>query len=125
MDPLQMLLQQASDAVASPFAENSRYRSVQTVVVTLPDGRQLSYLRRRFLPQPEQMETIAMHKVCPEDRLDRISYYHLRDPERFWQICDANRSLRPANLTDEDPDETTERWIRIGSAVGVPSPRQG
>ena len=123
MDPLQLLMQQSANSI-SPFAENSRYRHVEITTGTLPDGRTVTYLRRRFLPQPEQMATLAQHVVKPHDRLDNLAHQYLGDPELFWQICDANRALRPADLTDDPPQSGPKRVIRIGLPVGVPSPEQ-
>lgn len=121
-DPLALLMQQAADAV-SLFAENSRYRYTPTATFTLDDGRPVQYLRRRFLPQPEQLATLAEHVVRPGDRLDNLAQQYLGDPELFWQICDANRVLRPADLTDDPPASGPQRVIRIGLPPGVPAPR--
>jgi hypothetical protein len=123
MDPLQLLLQQAADSV-SPFAENSRYRRTETATGTLPDGRTVVYLRRRFLPQPEQLSTLTEHVVRPGDRLDNIASKYLGDPELFWQVCDANRVLRPADLTDDPPATGPPRVIRIGLPPGAAGPSQ-
>ncbi len=35
------------------------------------------------------------------DRLDLIAHRYLGDPELYWRICDANRALRPEELTAE------------------------
>lgn len=123
MDPLQLLMQQAADAV-SPFPETSRYRHTEITTNTLPDGRTVAYLRRRFLPQPDQMTMLSEHVVRPNDRLDNLAHKYLGDPELFWQICDANRALRPADLTDDPPEFGSPRVIRVGLPVGVPAPGQ-
>jgi hypothetical protein len=49
------------------------------------------------------------------DRLDNITNQFIGDPERFWQICDANNVLEPAELT-EQPGNT----IRITLPQGIP-----
>lgn len=123
MDALQLLMQQATDSI-SPFPENSRYRHIEITTTTMPDGRTVAYLRRRFLPQPDQMATLAEHAVISNDRLDNLAHKYLGDPELFWQICDANRALRPADLTDDPPESGPPRVIRIGLPVGVPVPEQ-
>lgn len=123
IDPLQMLMQQAADTV-SPFAENSRYRSITTATATLPDGRQVTFLTRRFVPQPEDLATLALHVVKRDDRLDRLAHQYLGDPELFWRICDANRALRPDELTDDAPETGLPRVIRIALPPGVPGPSQ-
>ena len=122
MDPLQQLMQQAVDA-SSPFGENSRYRQIEITTGTLPDHRTVAYLRRRFLPQPGEMEIRTEHVVQPGDRLDNLAHQYLGDPERFWQICDANYALRPADLTDDPPQMGHPRTIRIATPDGVPTPQ--
>lgn len=123
MDPLEILMRQAAESV-SPFAENSRYRHIEIATGTLPDGRQVAYVRRRFLPQPEQMATLTEHVVRPGDRLDNLAHRYFGDPELFWQICDANRALRPNDLTDDPPESGIPRVIRIALPPGVPAPGQ-
>jgi hypothetical protein len=123
IDPLQHLMQQAADSV-SPFAENSRYRHVGTATGTLPDGRQVTYVRRRILPAPEDLATLAEHVVKRDDRLDKLAHQFLGDPELFWRICDANRVLRPDDLTDDPPETGLPRIIRIALPEGVPAPNQ-
>jgi nucleoid-associated protein YgaU len=70
------------------------------------------------------MAAVAEHIVKPDDRLDNLAQQYLGDPELFWQICDANRALRPADLTDDPPESGLPRVIRIGLPVGVPVPAQ-
>lgn len=118
-DPVEMLLAQAAGA-SSPFAENSRYRQLEIATGQLPDGRQVRFVRRRFVPQPEQLATLAERVVVSGDRLDNLAQQYYGDPELFWQICDSNRALRPADLTDDPPsgnemDET--------AADGLPARR--
>ncbi|MFL5804527.1 MAG: hypothetical protein ACJ8CR_22625 [Roseiflexaceae bacterium] len=40
---------------------------------------------------------------------------YLDDPEQFWRICDANRAMRPDELT-----ETVGRRLRITLPEGIP-----
>lgn len=74
-----------------------------------PDGtvQVIAYKRRRFLPPPESLETMALHSFRQGDRLDVIAARYLGDPARFWQICDANNVMCPAEL------EEIGRTIRI------------
>jgi hypothetical protein len=80
---------------------NSRYRAVETATITLPDGRTVAYLRRRFLPPGSELPLLAEVKAGREERLDLFTYRTLGDPEHFWQICDANDAMRPEDLTAE------------------------
>lgn len=78
------------------FFEGSRYQSVPTLEWTGPDGRVVRYKAVRRLPTPAG---VAKHVVGEGERLDHIAFAHLRDPERFWALCDANLAVRPDDLT--------------------------
>jgi len=49
------------------------------------------------------------------DRLDNLTFDYLGDPEQFWRIADANRAMRPDELT-----ETIGRQLRITLPEGIP-----
>ncbi len=82
----------------------SRYRSVgeAAIDVTHPDGitRPVRHLRRRFVTDPTG-GPIGERQVAAGDRLDRLAAELLGDPRLFWLLADANRVLRPAELTGE------------------------
>lgn len=122
MDPMQILIAQVTEQY-TPFAESSRYRHTSTVTESLPDGRQVRRIKRRFLPQPESMATQTEHTLKLGERLDRVAYEYLGDPELFWQVCDANRAMRPADLTDHPEVQNHPRRIRIGLPPGIPNPQ--
>src|SRR4051812_16705151 len=90
------------------FPSNSRYQAIETAKLTRPDGREVVYLKRRFVPPPERMALLQEHVVVEGDRLDNLAARYLADPEQFWRICDANRAMRPAELT-----EVPARRLRI------------
>ncbi|AIR96868.1 LysM peptidoglycan-binding domain-containing protein [Streptomyces glaucescens] len=77
----------------------SRYHPLPTATHTLPDGRTVTHLRRRLLPQPERLADLGEHVVTAGDRLDLIAARWYGDPEQSWRIADANRALRPDELT--------------------------
>lgn len=82
------------------FPPTSRYAQTATAQLTTADGRQVVYLRRRFLPEtvpPIQAE----HRVVEGDRIDNITAQYLGDPEQFWRVCDANRAMHPDEMTAE------------------------
>jgi hypothetical protein len=81
------------------LAPTSRYYALATVVLTTAGGVEIAYLERRFLPQPETLSQIGTHAVAAGERLDQIAAAFLGDPEQFWRLCDANRAMRPAELT--------------------------
>lgn len=97
------------------FPATSRYADVGVVTLELPDGRTLAYLERRFVPPPERFTLLQEYTVVEGDRLDNLAARFLDDPEQFWRLCDANRALRPDELT-----ETIGRRLRITLPEGLP-----
>ncbi len=98
-----------------PFPPNSRYYNLDTVQITAADGRTLTYLERRFVPPPEDFSLLQTYVVMQGDRLDNITAKFLTDPTQFWQLCDANRAMRPVELT-----ATIGRRLRITMPAGIP-----
>ena len=94
------------------FAHTSRYYHLETISLTLANGRVVAYKQRRFLPQGEEMPLLTETIVTEGDRLDIITARLLGDPEQFWRICDANDAMDPAELT-----------ARIGRALRVSVPQ--
>jgi hypothetical protein len=97
------------------FSATSRYFSVPTTTHETADGETIVHLRRRLVPQPEQLALLEEHAVALGERLDTIAAARLGDPEQFWRICDANRALRPEELTG-----TVGRRLRITLPQGIP-----
>ena len=98
------------------FPITSRYYNIKTAQHETADGKQVAYLRRRFIPPPERFALLFEHVVTEGERLDNITFKYMGDPEQFWRICDANAVLRPEELTD-----TTGRSIRITMPAGIPA----
>lgn len=84
----------------SPFPASSRYAAVTTHVLRRPDGSEVTYLRRRLLPDPARFDTLSEHVVSEGERLDNLTALYLDDPEQYWRLCDSNRAVRPSELTD-------------------------
>lgn len=84
------------------FEPNSRYSKLETATIAVPDldgtPRTLRYVRRRFIPSSAGMTVLMEHSVIQSDRLDTITARYLSDPTLFWQVCDANQVLHPADL---------------------------
>jgi hypothetical protein len=99
----------------SLFAANSRYIGIETGTLSAADGRNIAYVRRRFVPQPEQLAQLQQHSVMQGERLDIIAAQYLGDPELFWRIADANRAMRPEDLV-----ATMGRILRICLPQGIP-----
>lgn len=83
------------------FEADSRYASLPTATFTAADGRQITYVTRRFLPAGDSMTTLGELTVMRGDRLDLISTRVFGDPLRYYQLCDANEAMHPDELTDE------------------------
>lgn len=81
------------------FDPTSRYAALPDRVWTTPDGRELVYKARRFLPRGETGSLLVEVTVGLDDRLDRIAARTLGNGELFWRIADANRALDPFDLT--------------------------
>ena len=99
------------------FPQNSRYCNIDTAKMELADGREVVYLKRRFLPRADQLTLLQEHMVEEGDRLDNITFRYWNDPLQFWRICDANNAMHPAELTAE-----IGRRLRITLPEGVPGP---
>jgi len=112
-DPLQVLLQ--GPAKPSLFPPNSRYAAIDTGQLTTVDRKTIVYLHRRFVPTPERFALLQEYTVVEGDRLDNLAAKFVGDPERFWQICDANAAIRPEELT-----EIVGRTLRITLPEGIP-----
>ncbi len=83
------------------FQHTSRYYPIETAHLIQPDGREVAYKRRRFLPDGGSMPVLVEVRVSDGDRLDLITARALGDPEQFWRICDANDAMDPFELTSE------------------------
>jgi hypothetical protein len=91
------------------FFRGSRYENIPQTQVTAPDGRVITYARMRFIPVTG---ALPAYTVRQGDRPDLAAYAALGDPERFWQLCDANLVQRPVDLT-----------ATPGTRLLVPGPR--
>ncbi len=80
------------------FFKGSRYAKVETLKITDSEGRTIQYKATRFIPETKAR---LAHKVQRGERMDHIAHRYFRDPERFWRICDANKTLWPDELVSE------------------------
>lgn len=116
IDPLQAILQPTLPALPQ-YPITSRYYGIDTAMWTRPDGEQVNYLRRRFLPDPATLQLLQYYTVRQGERLDNITARMLGDPLQFWRIADANNAMRPNELT-----EAIGRQLRITLPAGVAGP---
>ena len=86
------------------FEPTSRYARIADATLTVldEDGRPrvIVYKRRRFVPASDGSTTLVEHTVAQGERLDNITARYLGDPTQFWQVCDANGVLEPAELEE-------------------------
>jgi hypothetical protein len=97
------------------FSITSRYHGTPTATLETADGKEITYVRRRFVPPPERFALLLEHMVTEGERLDNITARYLGDAEQFWRVCDANGAIRPDELT-----ETIGRRLRITLPEGIP-----
>jgi hypothetical protein len=115
---LQYLLQPTALSL-SAFAPSSRYYGIGTATLETQEGKQIIYIKRRFVPPPERFALLQEHVVTQGERLDTITASYLGDPEAYWRICDANRAMRPEEL------EEIGRRLRITLPEGIPGTPNG
>lgn len=114
IDPFHAV-QQLGNPVTDPFPPDSRYHGIPIATLETADGKVIAYVSRRFVPQPERFALLTLHTVTQGDRLDNVTARYLGNPELFWRLCDANRALRPDELTEE-----IGRALRITLPEGLP-----
>jgi hypothetical protein len=98
----------------SPFGPTSRYAGLEVAKICIGDET-FAYVRRRFIPNPDNLPVLGEHAVVQGERLDHIAARFIGDPELFWRIADGNRAMRPEELT-----ETLGRRLLITLPEGVP-----
>lgn len=97
--PIEILIDQS--AQVGRFGSNSRYAGLPFATLVGPDGREVTYVTRRFVPAPATSPSDPVHVVTAGERPDHLAAEHLGDPERFWQLCDHNLTRKPWELTGE------------------------
>lgn len=101
-----------------PVPSTSRYAGIEVATWTDSDGVERPFLRRRFVPQPEDLATSGWDMVGPGDRIDLVASRSLGEGRNFWQICDANVAFDPAEL------EQPGRRLRITLPEGFPGQQE-
>ncbi len=102
------------------FEPGSRYYNLETAKLTKPDGQEIAYKRRRFLPRAERMPKLGEVTVVEGDRMDVITARVLSDPEQFWRIADANNAMDPQDLTSEPGRRLRVAVPQAEGAMAVP-----
>lgn len=116
MDPLQAFMQ--ANGLAQPgFAPDSRYHGLPTAQTTLPDGRTVVFVTRRFLPPPEHFALLRTLTVRDGERLDLLAARHVGLATQWWRMADANGAMLPEALV-----HTPGAPLRLTLPEGVPAP---
>jgi hypothetical protein len=119
IDPRQAFMQANGLAPAS-FPPDSRYHGLPTAQTTLPDGRTVVFVTRRFLPPPEHFALQASATVAAGERPDHLAARHLGLATQWWRIADANGAMQPEAMT-----AVPGTRVRITLPEGVPAPTAG
>ncbi len=98
-EPLKLLLESASQP--NPFPDTSRYAGLATAMHEQTDGNTVVYVKRRLLPQGDELHVAQEHVVTEGERLDILAAHYLGDPEQYWRICDGNNAMQPEALVSE------------------------
>ncbi|MBI1868067.1 MAG: hypothetical protein HYS06_07220 [Methylocystis sp.] len=91
------------------FDHSSRYYALAVASFILPDGHEVSYVRRRFLPRGDDAPLLAEIAVAPEERIDLVANRIYGDPLAFWRICDANDAMDPLEMLRDAAGDPTRR----------------
>ena len=91
------------------FDHTSRYYALGTATFVFPDGRIVSYVRRRFLPRGNELPLLAEITVTPGERIDLIANRVYGDPLAFWRLCDANDAMDPIEAVNEVAGDPNRR----------------
>lgn len=113
IDPFSYL--QSTQLKSTAFPESSRYNGIETANHKTDKGENITYIKRRFVPQPENFVLLQEHTVTQGERLDNLTTQYYNDPEMYWKICDANGVIRPNEIV-----ETIGNKIRITLPEGIP-----
>jgi hypothetical protein len=116
-NPIQAMLE-AGVVEATDFPPESRYHGLPTKTHQASDGRLITYLVRRFVPDPDAFATQGYRRVLQQERLDQIAAQTIGDPKGFWQVCDANAAIWAEELEQEGYE------LRLTLPAGVPGPEE-
>lgn len=89
------------------FDPESRYADLETAVLVTRDGREVSYKRRRFLPQGARLTLLAEASLRDGERLDLVAARTLGEATQWWRVADANDAMNPSAL------EVPGRTLRV------------
>jgi hypothetical protein len=75
--------------------KTSRYAKVATWIAVDAAGESVQALELRAVPPTSGL---FHHTPVDGERLDHLAFTYLRDPKKFWKICDAAGELDPSEV---------------------------
>jgi hypothetical protein len=81
------------------FFPGSRYATVAQFAVTRPDGTVVQTIRSP-LPGPGLVR--GYYRRVGGQRLDQIASRFIADATALWRLCDANNTIVPDSLANQD-----------------------
>ena len=79
------------------FLKNSRYFGLPTVAAKDRNGRDVTAVKLRRLPETPGDD----YAVTSSDRIDIIADARYSDATRYWHVADANSELEAEELTQQ------------------------
>jgi hypothetical protein len=79
------------------FLKNSRYFGLPTVAAKDRNGRDVTAVKLRRLPETPGDD----YAVTSSDRVDIIADARYSDATRYWHVADANSELEAEELTQQ------------------------
>lgn len=80
------------------FEPDSRYAAIGRAILVTPEGREITYVQRRFLPRGDSLPLLTEVTVTDGDRLDLIAGRTLGRANQGWRVADANDAVHPGDL---------------------------
>jgi len=101
------------------FTKNSRYYSLEDIVVNNKNNRQIN---SKSIRQISYVSGSFQHLVDDNDRLDLLASKYYSQPIKWWRICDANPEFKsPLDLLGKSCVKTY-RFNVMDSSIPSPFP---
>ena len=101
----------------TPFSSDSRYYSIETAETQDSHGRDIQYIKRRFIPHSEDFSQTGGYEVKGSERPDLVAHGIFKDSKAFWRVCDANGIMHPESLVVDEG-----RVLRVTLTKGIKVP---
>jgi hypothetical protein len=79
---------------------DGRYAKAEVRTRMGRNGKEVTYLARRFLPDPDALTIAGVVAAEPGDRIDLFSARVQGVSTAWWRIADAHRLLHPQSLEE-------------------------